>query len=111
MSKWIKKDDMVVVIAGNDKNKAGPVLSRKKDKVIIQGINMRKKHIKKTQKTQTAQIVEMEMPIHISNVALCNKSEKPIKVMPKTENGEKKLIYFENDKEIVLRTLKTKVKG
>ncbi|NGX44288.1 MAG: 50S ribosomal protein L24 [Candidatus Anoxychlamydiales bacterium] len=110
MSKWIKKDDSVVVIAGNDKGKVGTVLSKNKDRVVIQGINMRKKHMKRTQKTQAAQIVEMEMPIHISNIALCNKNEKPIKVKVKLENGEKKLIYFENEKEVVLRTLKANAK-
>ncbi|NGX34504.1 MAG: 50S ribosomal protein L24 [Candidatus Anoxychlamydiales bacterium] len=108
MSKWIIKDDTVVVLAGNDKGKAGTVLSTQKDKIIVQGINMRKKHMKRTQKTQSSQIVEMEMPIHISNVAICDKNEKPIKVKVKFENGEKKLVYFENDKEIVLRKLKTK---
>ncbi|NGX33598.1 MAG: 50S ribosomal protein L24, partial [Candidatus Anoxychlamydiales bacterium] len=75
MSKWIKKDDSVVVIAGNDKGKVGTVLSKNKDRVVVQGINMRKKHMKRTQKTQAAQIVEMEMPIHISNVALCSKND------------------------------------
>ena len=110
MSKWIKKDDSVVVIAGNDKGKVGTVLSKNKDRVVIQGINMRKKHMKRTQKTQAAQIVEMEMAIHISNVALCSKNDKPIKVKVKQENGEKKLIYFENEKEVVLRTLKAKAK-
>lgn len=110
MSKWIKKDDTVVVLAGNDKGKVGTVLSRLKDKVIVQGVNMRKKHMKRTQKTQAAQIVEMEMPIHISNVSLCDKDDKPIKVKVAYEKGEKKLIYFENDKEVVLRTLKTKGK-
>ncbi|NGX40903.1 MAG: 50S ribosomal protein L24 [Candidatus Anoxychlamydiales bacterium] len=110
MSKWIKKDDSVVVLAGNDKGKVGSVLVKNKDRVVVQGINMRKKHMKRTQKTQAAQIVEMEMPIHISNVAICNKNEKPIKLKVKFEKGEKKLIYFENEKEVVLRTLKTKAK-
>ncbi len=110
MSKWIKKGDTVVVLAGNDKGKVGLVLARNKDKVVVQGVNVRTKHLKRTQKTQSSQIVKMEMPLHISNVALCSKNEKPIKVRVKFEKGEKKLVYFENDKEIILRTLKTKVK-
>ncbi|NGX28020.1 MAG: 50S ribosomal protein L24 [Candidatus Anoxychlamydiales bacterium] len=110
MSKWIKKDDRVVVIAGNDKGKAGIVLSRLKNRVIVQGINMRKKHMKKTQQTQTAQIIEIELSIHISNVAFCSNDDKPVKVKVKTENNERKLIYFDKDKEVVLRVIKTKVK-
>jgi len=107
MSKWIKKDDRVVVISGNDRDKAGVVLARKKDKVIVQGINIRKKHMKRTQKTQAAQIVEMEMPVHISNVAMCSSDDKPIKVKVKIQKGEKKLIYLDKGKEVVLRKIKT----
>jgi len=103
MSKWIKKDDRVVVIAGNDKGKAGVVLARKKDKIVVQGINLRKKHMKKTQQAQIAQIVEMEMPVHISNVAFCNSDDKPIKVKMKIEKDKKLLVYFDKGKEIVLR--------
>jgi large subunit ribosomal protein L24 len=107
MSKWIKKDDKVKVLAGNDKDKIGLVLARNKEKVIVQGVNIRKKHVKKTQAAQ-ASIVEMEMPIHISNVAIVGSDEKPIKVRVKYENSEKKLVYLENGKETVLRTVKKK---
>lgn len=104
MSKLIKKDDRVIVIAGNDKGKTGVVLARKDNKVVIQGINLRKKHMKRTQKTQAAQIVEMEMPIHISNVAFCSNDNKPVKVKVKIEKDKKKLIYVDKGKEVVLRT-------
>jgi len=110
MSKWIKKDDTVVVLAGNDKGKVGTVLAKNKNRVVVQGVNMRKKHMKRTQKTQAAQIVEMEMPIHISNVAICSKDEKPIKLKVKSDKGEKKLVYFEKGKQVVYRKLKTKAK-
>ncbi len=104
MSKLIRKNDRVVVITGNDKGKAGVVLDRKGDRVIIQGINMRKKHMKRTQQTQAAQIVEMEMPIHISNVAFCNSDDKPIKVKVKFEKDKSQLVYLDKGKEVVLRT-------
>jgi len=110
MSKWIRKDDQVVLITGNDKGKSGKVLVRNKDTVVVQGINLRKKHMKRTQQTQAAQIVEMEMPIHISNVAFCTSEDKPVKVKIKVENGMKQLVYFDKDKEVVLRTIKQKVK-
>jgi large subunit ribosomal protein L24 len=104
MSKLIKRNDRVVVIAGNHKGKAGVVLSKNEDRVVIQGINLRKKHIKRTQKTQAAQILEMEMPIHISNVAFCNSKDKPVKVKVKVEKDGKKLVYMDEGKEVVLRT-------
>lgn len=83
MSKAIKKGDRVLVIAGNDRGKSGEVLSRGDDRVLIQGINVRKKHLKRTQQTQGGRIVEMEVPIHISNVCLCDKEGKRIKAEKK----------------------------
>ncbi len=62
MTKWIKKDDNVVVIAGNDKGKTGTVLKRDGDKILIKGVNVRKKHIKRTQKNQQSQIAYIELP-------------------------------------------------
>ncbi len=85
MSKWIRKGDRVLVIAGNDRGKSGEVLSRSEDRVIVQGIQMRKKHLKRTQQTQGGRIVEMETPIHISNVSLCDKEGKRLK----KEKGKK----------------------
>ena len=105
MSKWIKKDDKVVVIAGNDKGKSGVVMSRNGDKVIVQGINIRKKHIRKTQQAQSVQILELEMPINISNVAFCSADDKPVKVKSKLTDGKKQLYYLDKGKEVVLRTL------
>lgn len=110
MSKWIRKNDKVIVIAGNDKGKTGTVLSRKKNRVVIQGINLRKKHMKRTQQTQSAQIIDMEMPIDISNVAFCSNDDKKVKVKVKKDGSSIKLIYFDNSKEIVLRTIKEKSK-
>lgn len=70
-SKNIRKGDRVYVIAGNEKKKIGIVQSRDGDKVVIQGLNVRKKHIKKTQDNPKGRIIDIEMPIHISNVKLC----------------------------------------
>lgn len=104
MSKLIKKNDRVVIIAGNDKGKAGAVLAKKDDWVIVQGINVRKKHMKRTQKTQPGRIIEREMPVRISNVAFCNSADKPVKVKVKIEKDGKKLVYMDQGKEVVLRT-------
>ena len=67
----IKKNDDVIVISGRDKGKKGSVLLvlPKKDRVIVQGVNMVKRHTRPTA-TQSGGIVEKELPIHVSNIAL-----------------------------------------
>ena len=66
----IKKDDMVIVIAGKDKDKTGKVLSVKDGKVIVEGVNVVKKHTKPNQMNQNGGIVEKEADIDVSNVML-----------------------------------------
>ena len=66
----IKKDDMVIVIAGKDKDKTGKVLSVKEGKVIVEGVNIAKKHTKPNQMNQNGGIVEKEAAIDVSNVML-----------------------------------------
>ena len=68
----IKKNDNVLVISGNDRGKSGKVLKvfPKDFKVIVEGINMRKRHTKPSQKTPQGGILEKEAPIHVSNVML-----------------------------------------
>ncbi|MDR1254573.1 MAG: 50S ribosomal protein L24 [Puniceicoccales bacterium] len=66
----LKKDSEVVVISGAHKGKKGKILKvfRETQKVLVEGVNLRKKHLKKTQENATGSIVEKEMPIHYSNV-------------------------------------------
>lgn len=66
----IKKGDRVVVLAGRDKGRKGQVLKAmpKEERVIVQGINLVKRHQRPTQSTPGG-IVEQEAPIHVSNVA------------------------------------------
>ena len=66
----IKKDDIVIVIAGKDKDKTGKVLSVKDGKVIVEGVNVVKKHTKPNQMNQNGGIVETEAAIDVSNVML-----------------------------------------
>lgn len=75
--KKIRKGDKVVAIAGNDRGQTGTVLSVLGEKVVVQGINVRKKHVKRSQANQAGGIIEMEKPIHISNVKLCGQNDKP----------------------------------
>ncbi|MGX7196291.1 50S ribosomal protein L24 [Enterococcus olivae] len=69
---FVKKGDKVKVITGKDKNKEGVVLEAlpKKDKVVVEGVNIVKKHQKPSQAAPQGGIVEFEAPIHISNVML-----------------------------------------
>ena len=87
----IKKNDMVKVLAGKDRGKSGKVLKvfPKDDKVIVEGINVAKKHQKQTQ-TKEAGIVEKAMPIHISNVKALNpKTNEPTSFRMKVQEGKR----------------------
>lgn len=106
MSKWIKKGDKIVVIAGNDKGKTGEVLARKEERVVVQGINIRKKHAKRRAKSGAGEIHEIEMPIHISNVSLCNAEGKPVKAQVRVAGKNKEIFYLEDGKETILRQVR-----
>ena len=105
MSKWIKKGDKVIVISGNEKGKIAEVMLKLKDKVVLKGLNIRKKHVKKSQ-TAAQQIIDIEMPIHISNVALLSRQDKPVRPKVKITKKSKELVYYDGDKEVVLREIK-----
>ncbi|ABB23080.1 50S ribosomal protein L24 [Pelodictyon luteolum] len=66
----VKKNDMVVVLSGNDRGKSGKVLRvyPVKNRVIIEGVNIRKRHMRPTQSNPQGSIIEREFPIHASNV-------------------------------------------
>ena len=89
----LRKGDEVVVIAGKDVGKKG-VISRvvHPDRVIVDGVNVAKKHQKATKATMQGGIIDKEMPIHVSNVAiLCGKCG-PTRIGMKIEAGEKRRI-------------------
>ncbi|HAE36279.1 MAG: 50S ribosomal protein L24 [Candidatus Nomurabacteria bacterium GW2011_GWF2_35_66] len=67
----IKKGDNVIVIAGSNKGKSGKVLKAmpSENKVVVEGVNLRKKAHKAKGKGDQSQILEIAMPIHVSNVA------------------------------------------
>jgi large subunit ribosomal protein L24 len=71
MKRKYKSGDLVFVIAGNDKGKSGKVLGfQGVERIIIEGVNVRKKHIKKSQQNPKGQIIDIERSIHVSNVKL-----------------------------------------
>jgi large subunit ribosomal protein L24 len=88
----IHKDDTVQVIAGKDKGKRGTIVSvlTKKDAVIVSGINIVKKAMKKRSQQDQGGIVEVEAPLHISNVALVCKKCGPTRAGYKID-GDKKI--------------------
>jgi len=100
----IKKGDDVIILSGKDKGRTGQVLSvLKNSKVIVENINIVKKHQKGNPNTgQESGIVEKEMPIHISNVLLVNPiTNKGDKVgIKKLEDGTK-VRYFKSNNEVV----------
>lgn len=106
MSKWIRKGDKVVVTAGNDKGKTGTVIARSADRVMIQGVNIRKRHLKAKNKAAGSQIIEMERPIHISNVSICDQNGKAVKLKVKlNENGSRDLVFKSGGSVTVYRNI------
>ena len=91
----IKKGDTVYVNAGNYKGETGKVLSvdPSKDRAIVEGVNIVKKHTKPNAKTPQGGIVSQEAPIHVSNLQLIDpKSGKPTRVGYRMD-GDKKVRY------------------
>ena len=89
----LKTGDKVVVISGSNKGKEGTIAKVLKDenRVVVSGVNLRKKHLKPKNNNGTGEIVEVEAPIHASNVMLLDpKTNKPTRVGIKIdEKGNK----------------------
>ncbi|RUM77455.1 MAG: 50S ribosomal protein L24 [Sulfurovum sp.] len=100
----IVKNDLVAVIAGKDKGRRGTVTEIKKNgKLIVQGINIAKKHQKGNPNAGiTGGIIEKEMPIDVSNVMLVNPAnDKGDRVGFKVLEDGKKVRYFKSNGEVV----------
>ena len=106
-NKKIRAGDKVMVIAGNDKGLVGTVQSRTEDRIIVSGVNVRKRHVKKSQLNPQGGIIDMERPINISNVTLCVDEEKPRKLKVGVDlEGNRLLVYREGDTEATYRSVK-----
>ena len=102
--KRIRKGDEVVVLAGRDKGKRGTVLRRvDAEHVVVEGVNRVKKHQRPNpMKGETGGIVDKDLPIHVSNVALFNPATKKgdrvgIKVL---EGGRKVRVFKDNGEQV-----------
>ncbi|EHR3662104.1 50S ribosomal protein L24 [Listeria monocytogenes] len=99
----VKKGDKVKVITGKDKGKSGKVLAAfpKKDRVLIEGINMVKKHTKPSNINPQGGILNVEAPIHVSNVMLIDpKTGVPTRVGYEVK-GDKKVRVAKKSGEVI----------
>ena len=88
----VKTGDKVMVITGKDKGKTGVILAAfpKKNRVLVEGVNIAKKHSKPSQMNPQGGIISQEAPIHVSNVMPIDpKTGEPTRVGVKVENGNK----------------------
>ena len=99
----IRKGDQVIVLAGRDKGKRGTVVLRKDDeKLVVEGINVVKKHTKPNPlKGTTGGVVEKSMPIHQSNVAIYNPATgKADRVGIKVDGDKRSRVFKSSGEEI-----------
>ena len=88
----IRKGDNVIVISGKDKGLSGKVLHAypKTSRLIVDGVNMKKRHRKPTKQGQQGQIIDKANPIHVSNVQLVDpKGGKPTRIKYEDDKGKK----------------------
>ena len=100
----IKKGDKVIVISGKYKGKTGEILRSfpQDDKVIIDGVNIVKKHKKNRVSDSKGEIVEIAMPIHVSNVMIIDpKTKKPTRIGYKIDDKGKKVRIAKKSGEVI----------
>lgn len=88
----VKKGDHVEVVSGNFRGSSGKILAvfPHKQRVLVEGVRIIKKHLRKSQDNPTGKIAEREGPIHISNVKLIERDGKPVKSTEAKARREKK---------------------
>ena len=98
----IKKGDTIQVISGNEVGKSGRVIKvfRLRNKVVVEGLNMVKKHARPTQENPQGGIMEKEAPIHISNIMLVSDG-KPTRIGYKVLEDGKKVRYAKRTGEVI----------
>jgi large subunit ribosomal protein L24 len=103
MASKIRKGDDVIVLAGKDKGKRGTVLRVLEDRVVVENINLARKHVKPNpNRGEQGGIVDREMPLHVSNVALYNPAvDKGDRIGFKTLDDGRKVRVFKSNGEVV----------
>ena len=100
----VKKNDVVMVIAGKDKGKSGKVLRviPKKNRLIVERVNFIKRHTRPSAKHRQGGIIEREGPLHISNVmVVCTKCNKSARIGKKVLEDDKKVRFCKRCGEIL----------
>lgn len=100
----LRKDDEVVILAGKDKGKRGKILKVLRDdsRVVVEKVNMIKRHVRPDRMGKAGGIVEKEAPIHISNVAIFNAtSGKADRIGYKILENEHKVRIFKSSGEVI----------
>jgi large subunit ribosomal protein L24 len=102
MAAKIKKGDRVVVLAGRDKGRQGEVtrVFPKEERLIVQGLNLVKRHTRASQTDPQGGIKTKEAPIHVSNVAYVDTNGEPTRVGFRIE-GDKKVRYAKKSGEVI----------
>jgi large subunit ribosomal protein L24 len=105
----LKKNDRVKVISGNHRGKEGKILKifRDKESLIVEGVNIIKRHTKPTQKNPQGGITQKEAPIHISNVMLIDpKANEPsrvgMQIITDDSGNKKRMRYGKKSGEIII---------
>ena len=99
----VKKDDVVIVLSGDDKGTKGKVIatSPEEGKVLVEGVNVIHKHVKPRRQGETGGIIDAEGAIYASNVALyCPKCDKGIRTKTQVVDGKKVRVCAKCGKEI-----------
>ena len=91
MNTKLKKNDLVKILTGKDKGKQGRILEidTEKGRVLVEGLNMKKKTVRPRNQQEKGGIIEVEGYLHISNVAVLGKDGKPTRLGYKLEGGKK----------------------
>ena len=109
-SKKIRVGDKVLVITGASKGQTGTVLRYVGERVIIQGLNLKKKHVKPSQQNPKGGVIQIEGPIHISNIAPCDENGMKLKLKVETDaQGARQFYSTKNGERVVHRSLKSKL--
>ncbi len=103
MASKIRKGDDVIVVAGKDKGKRGTVLRVGEDRVVVENANLARKHVKPNpNKGEQGGIIDKEMPLHVSNVALFNPAtNQGDRVGFKTLDDGRKVRVYKSNGEVV----------
>ena len=99
----VKKDDTVIILAGKDKGKKGRILAAfpAEGRVLVEGVNIVKRHTRPSAANQQGGIIEKEAPVHVSNVAIVDpKSGEPTRVGKKILADGTKIRYAKKSGEI-----------